>query len=78
MNMRAARSERPRLALGLMSGTSVDGIDVALVRIAPTKTDNAAHARLENFVTVPFPAPCASKCCVSPKARASRPAKSAS
>jgi anhydro-N-acetylmuramic acid kinase len=44
-----------RLALGLMSGTSVDGIDVALVRIAPSIKDNAARARLENFVTVPFP-----------------------
>ena len=44
-----------RLALGLMSGTSVDGIDVALVRIAPSITENAAHARLENFVDVPFP-----------------------
>lgn len=39
-----------------MSGTSVDGIDVALVRIAPSIKENAAHARLENFVTVPFPA----------------------
>ena len=39
-----------------MSGTSVDGIDVALVRIAASITNqNAAHARLENFVTVPFP-----------------------
>ena len=38
-----------------MSGTSVDGIDVALVRIAPSITQNGAHARLENFVTVPFP-----------------------
>ena len=44
------------LALGLMSGTSVDGIDVALVRIAPSIKENAAHARLENFITVPFPA----------------------
>ena len=45
-----------RLVLGLMSGTSVDAIDVALVRIAPSITQNAAHARLENFATVPFPA----------------------
>ena len=44
------------LVLGLMSGTSVDGIDVALVRIAPSITENAAHARLENFATIPFPA----------------------
>jgi anhydro-N-acetylmuramic acid kinase len=47
---------RARLLLGLMSGTSVDGIDVALVRIAPSIRENAAHARLENFATVPFPA----------------------
>jgi anhydro-N-acetylmuramic acid kinase len=39
-----------------MSGTSVDGIDVALVRIAPSIKENAAHARLENFITLPFPA----------------------
>ena len=44
------------LALGLMSGTSVDGIDVALVCISPSIKENAAHARLENFITVPFPA----------------------
>jgi anhydro-N-acetylmuramic acid kinase len=47
--------EPPRLILGLMSGTSVDGIDVALVRIAPSIKENAAHARLEDFVTLPFP-----------------------
>ena len=45
-----------RLALGLMSGTSLDGIDVALVRIASSIRDNAAHACLKNFVTLPFPA----------------------
>jgi anhydro-N-acetylmuramic acid kinase len=38
------------LALGIMSGTSADGIDVALVRIS----DRAA--KLENFVALPFPA----------------------
>jgi len=43
------------LILGLMSGTSVDGIDAALVRISPSIKDNAAHARLEHFVTVPYP-----------------------
>jgi anhydro-N-acetylmuramic acid kinase len=54
--MRPASREPSRLILGLMSGTSVDGIDVALVRIAPAIKENAAHARLENFVTLPFPA----------------------
>jgi len=44
-----------RLILGLMSGTSVDGIDAALVRISPSIKDNAAHARLEDFATLPFP-----------------------
>jgi anhydro-N-acetylmuramic acid kinase len=43
-----------RLILGLMSGTSVDGIDVALVRVSPAIRENAAHARLENFATLPF------------------------
>jgi anhydro-N-acetylmuramic acid kinase len=40
--------------MGLMSGTSADGVDVALARIggAPPHLD----ARLENFRTIPFPA----------------------
>jgi anhydro-N-acetylmuramic acid kinase len=39
--------------LGLMSGTSADGIDVALARIegAPPRL----RARLENFLSIPFP-----------------------
>jgi anhydro-N-acetylmuramic acid kinase len=40
---------RGTLALGIMSGTSADGIDVALVR---TK---GRHAGLENFASFPFP-----------------------
>ena len=55
-----AQREPATLALGLMSGTSADGIDVALVRIA---SDSAAtrgnhqetKAYLENFATLPFP-----------------------
>jgi anhydro-N-acetylmuramic acid kinase len=40
---------RGTLALGIMSGTSADGIDVALVRMAGGK------ASLENFAAFPFP-----------------------
>jgi len=40
---------RGTLALGIMSGTSADGIDVALVRLAGGK------ASLENFAAFPFP-----------------------
>ena len=39
--------------LGLMSGTSADGIDVALVRV--TGHGPRLRARLENFCTVPYP-----------------------
>jgi anhydro-N-acetylmuramic acid kinase len=41
--------KRGLLALGIMSGTSADGIDVALVRM------NGRKATLENFVALPFP-----------------------
>ncbi len=46
------------LALGLMSGTSADGIDVALVRIAPGRTSSLGGmtARLVDFHTFPYPA----------------------
>jgi anhydro-N-acetylmuramic acid kinase len=40
---------RGLLALGIMSGTSADGIDVALVRMA------GQNASLENFAAFPFP-----------------------
>ncbi len=39
--------------LGLMSGTSADGIDVALVRIAGAPPH--LRAKLENFAALPFP-----------------------
>jgi anhydro-N-acetylmuramic acid kinase len=40
------------IAVGLMSGTSLDGIDAALVRIVPRDAGYAVE--LLNFVTVPF------------------------
>ena len=41
------------LVLGLMSGTSADGIDVALVRISGSPAAPRAH--LENFTGFPYP-----------------------
>lgn len=57
------RRKPATLVLGLMSGTSGDGIDVALVRIGASDGGLAGarsrgegfHARLENFATIPFP-----------------------
>ena len=42
-------TERPSLAVGLMSGTSLDGMDAALVRL-----DGPTHATLLDFVTRPY------------------------
>lgn len=42
------------LVMGMMSGTSADGIDVALVRIAGRGATGAAGARLEQFTSVPY------------------------
>jgi anhydro-N-acetylmuramic acid kinase len=42
-------SERPTLAIGLMSGTSLDGVDAALVRF-----DGPTHATLLDYVTRPY------------------------
>lgn len=51
-------NRKPMLVLGLMSGTSADGIDVALVRIAPSRglSTRSTPARLLDFHTFPFPA----------------------
>lgn len=42
-------TERPVLAVGLMSGTSLDGVDAALVRL-----DGPTHASLVGFLTRPY------------------------
>lgn len=42
-------TERPVLAVGLMSGTSLDGMDAALVRF-----DGPTHAALVHFITRPY------------------------
>ncbi len=46
------RAKPERLVIGLMSGTSVDGIDAALVRIHGGGP--GVRLRLEHFLTVPF------------------------
>jgi anhydro-N-acetylmuramic acid kinase len=45
-------SGRAKLVLGLMSGTSADGIDAALVKIAGAPP--RIHAQLQNFAALPF------------------------
>jgi anhydro-N-acetylmuramic acid kinase len=42
-------TERPTLAIGLMSGTSLDGMDAALVRL-----EGPTHATLLDFITRPY------------------------
>jgi anhydro-N-acetylmuramic acid kinase len=44
-------SERPILAVGLMSGTSLDGVDAALVRL-----EGPTHCELLHFLTRPYSA----------------------
>src|SRR5688572_10633255 len=45
------------LAIGLMSGTSADGIDAALVELEPTESAGARwRIALRAFLTVPYPA----------------------
>jgi len=46
------KGSKATLALGIMSGTSADGIDVALVRF---EGNNGDKGKLENFGAFPFP-----------------------
>lgn len=45
-------SAAPRLLVGLMAGTSLDGVDAALVRVTGRAT--APHVRLLHFISVPY------------------------
>jgi len=56
--VRVRRADRSVLVMGLISGTSADGIDVALVRVTPGRSAGFVdlNARLVDFHTFPYPA----------------------
>ena len=45
--------KKPRLVVGLMSGTSLDGVDAALVRIVRSEQD--CSVQLKSFISNPYP-----------------------
>lgn len=47
-------SGQPRVICGLMSGTSLDGVDAAIVRFSPSGT-SVPHQELLGFLTLPLP-----------------------
>ena len=53
MDLRSIMEKEGRVAIGLMSGTSCDGVDAALVRIRGCGPQTVAH--LVDFICVPYP-----------------------
>lgn len=45
--------KKPKLVVGLMSGTSLDGVDAALLRIVRSEQD--CSVQLEHFISTPYP-----------------------